>query len=682
MRTFQRHHIARICAALLAALSTLCWAGEPELDDEPLARLKTLSIEELMNLEVTSVSKKEEKFSEAAAALYVITQEDLRRSGATSIAEALRMVPGLQVAQIDANKWAISSRGFNDVFANKLLVLMDGRSVYTPMFSGVYWEVQDTLLEDIERIEVIRGPGATLWGANAVNGVINIITKSAHDTQGWLVTSGAGTHESLFGAIRYGGKLSDDASYRIYTNYFDRDSFARADGSDAADDWDVLRGGFRIDWETSVSDSLTFQGDIYQGDISQTLTSPSLFPPFSQTHDDAADLAGGNVLARWQHTVSDASDMALQLYYDHAERRQLTHAERRDTFDVDFQHRFPLASRHELVWGLGYRLTTDDTDNGIGVSFDPESREDHLYSAFIQDKINIIDDRFWITLGSKFEHNDYTGFEVQPGARLLWTPKERQAVWASVSRAVQTPSRCHSDFRTDAAVFPNPDGSLNLLAVLGNEDAESEELLAYELGYRVQPSERLALDIAAFFNEYDNLRTFEPGRPFPETSPAPPHLVLPSYVDNRMDGETYGVEIAAHCNVTDHWKLAAGYAYLQIELHPDASSRDRTATDAENNNPHHQFHVRSYLDLLRNLQFDTALYYVEALDFLRAGLTADIPRCIRLDARLAWRATRNLDVSLVVQNALDDRHLEFGPSSGINPTEVERSIYAKVTWRF
>ena len=650
------------------------WSKSRTLDEE-MTELSKLDFEELMNIEITSVSKKAQKVSEAAAAIFVITNEDIQRSGATNIPEALRMVPGLEVARIDASTWAITCRGFNGRFANKLLVLMDGRSVYTPLFSGVFWDVQDTLLEDLDRIEVIRGPGATLWGANAVNGVINIITKQAKYTQGGLVTAGTGTEEQGIGSVRYGGKLNDDTYYRVYAKYFDRDSAVDISGHNGADEWHVVRGGFRMDWEPANSNSLTLQGDIYDGDASQRLSVASLTAPFTRTFDEDTEITGAYLLSRWKRTISDNSDIMLQLYYDRTKRNTAVMDEIRDTFDIEFQHQLSLSERQEVIWGLGYRFTSDDIDNTFSLSFYPDNRDDNLFSAFLQDEIVLIEDRLRMTLGSKFEHNDYTGFEIQPSVRLMWTPSRQHSVWTAVSRAVRTPSRAEDDVRINQKVVPgSPPGVVSLF---GNHDFDSEELIAYELGYRVQLVDRLFLDIAAFYNDYDNLRTEEPGEPFLETSPSPLHIVIPFKAENKMRGETYGIELAADWRVLDWWRLQATYTYLQMQLHLDGDSRDMRSVSAEGESPHNQVSLRSSMDLTRDLDFDLWVRYVDNLP------SQDVGSYITLDARLGWKLHKDIELSVVGQNLIDSHYLQFKPEIlDTYPTEVERSVYGKITWRF
>jgi iron complex outermembrane receptor protein len=633
----------------------------------PPAELKKLSVEELLDVDVTSVSKYPEKLSAAAAAVAVLTQEDIHTSGFTSIPEALRLVPGLDVARVDSHTWAISSRGFNDVFANKLLVMIDGRTVYTPLFSGVFWEVQDTLLEDIDRIEVVRGPGATLWGANAVNGVINIITKSARDTQGLLVSSGGGTEDRGFANVRYGIKLDDNAFLRIYTKYFSRDSSVLPDDTTAHDAWDMLRAGFRLDWEPTNQNSFTVQGDIYTGNQDEDYLVPTTRFPFAGKIVATDTVSGGNLLGRWSHSFSTDSQLTVQAYYDRTERDSPIFSEKRDTGDIDLQHRFGLGERQEVIWGLGFRATHDDVTNSLNVSLLPDRRTLNLYSAFVQDEISIVPELFRLTLGSKFEHNDFTGFEIQPSARVLWTPGHSQTFWASVSRAVRTPSRAESDIVLNPAPpVPLPPG---LITILGNPNMDSEELLAYELGYRVQPIDQLKLDLTAFYNDYDHLRTLEP------TTPGP---VSPSIVANNLFGESYGTEISATAQVTNRWRLQGSYSYLEVQLHRKSGSRDSsTEATTEGSSPHHQFFIRSLVDLGWNIQFDSTLRYVDVLPAQK------IPSYLTLDLRLAWSPRKDLEFAIVGQNLLDDRHPEFAPTFiGTQQTEVERSVYGTVVWRF
>ena len=499
-----------------------------------------MTIEELMNIQVYSVSRKLQRVQDSAAAVFVITGEDIRRSGATSIPEALRMAPGIDVARIDGNKWAITSRGFNSQFANKLLVLIDGRSVYTPLFSGVFWDVQDTLLEDVDRIEVIRGPGAALWGANAVNGVINILTKTAKQSQGGLLTAGAGNVENGFGGARVGGKRGDTLFYKAYAKYFNRDGGLDARGNEGSDQWNLLHGGFRLEWEPSERGQFNVQGDIYGGKVGQRLTAADLSSPsLTRTFDERSDVSGGNVLGRWTRKLTDGSEFRLQAYYDRTGRQIGEARLSQDIFDVDFQHRFRVGERQEILWGLGARMSRDRFEGGTMFVLDPVHGREHMFSGFVQDEIDLLPRLLRLTLGTKIEYNRHSDFEFQPNARLIWTPDPRHSLWGAVSRAVRTSSRADRDISIDIVVLPagapgNPFPAPLLVTVKGNPEFDSEKLIAYETGYRFRPTDRLSLDGTLFFNEYDKLRTGVPGTPIPGSLALPP--LRPAANDCKRSG--------------------------------------------------------------------------------------------------------------------------------------------------
>lgn len=638
--------------------------------------LTQLSLEDLMDIEITSVSKKLQRLSEAAAAVYVITQEDLRRSGVTNIPEALRMVPGIQVAKIDANKWAITARGFNGRFATKLLVLMDGRSVYTPLFSGVFWEDIDTPLEDIDRIEVIRGPGASLWGANAVNGVINIITKTAADTQGGLLTATVGSEERAIGTVRYGGKISPDTPYRIYLKYNERDSAQALNGGQGDDEWDFLRSGFRIDHESSAKDAFVVQGDIYSGSTGETITEPSFMPPFSEVSTRENDHRGFNILGRWSRVISDGSDFSLQTYYDRSEYTLAMGDPRVDTFDIDFQHRFEWGSAQEIIWGLGYRFIHDEIeDNPAYVRIDSSDNDLSILNAFIQDEITLIDKTLNLTLGSKFEYNDYTNLEIQPTARLLWKPTVKQSLWASISRAVRIPSRGEHDIDITERVLPP--GALfrgspvTEVRVIGNRDQESETLIAYELGYRIKIQDNLSLDAAAYYNDYDKLRNTNQGMPYPENSSPQPRLVLPASMSNGGTDNVYGFELAADYRPWSGGRLQGAYTLTKQD-----SNDDTQRVSGEPPPPEHQLSLRAGIDLPKNFELDFWWRYVNDLGH-------QVDSYHTLDIKLGWRLNDNLELAIVGQNLIDNHHLEFLPEFiQTDPTEVERGVYGKVTWTF
>ncbi len=673
------HESAKITTLVTYFLVCLLviWLGSEDSfgdQDSDLFYLKNLSISQLASLEVTTVSKQEEKMADADAAIYVITSEDIRRSGITSIPELLRMVPGMQVAHIDANKWAISSRGFNAWYANKLLVLMDGRSIYTPLFSGVYWDSQDTLLDDIDRIEVIRGPGATLWGANAVNGVINIITKNAKDTQGGLLKAGGGNVEQGFGALRYGGRIGENGWYRAYAKYFNRDGFKTSMGHDSKDEWHMGRAGFRMDLKPSLKDGFTIQGDIFTGKTHDRFESTSGLSQGLLNGKVSNNLNGGNILGRWHHYLSKDSKFTLQLYYDRTKRNSVYLKETRNTFDIDLQHSFHLFSRHNILWGAEYRFTHDNIPHTNVFYFNPESRSDNLYSAFVQDRISIIEDRLDLTVGTKLEHNDYSGFEVQPSVRLRFKPDRHQTLWAAVSRAVRTPSRADHDMNFVIQRF-DVAGIKNVILLEGNSDFKPEKLIAYEIGYKLVPKKRFSFDVAAFYNVYHDLRTStsvetETATPFFEKDV----MVIPIKITNRYHEDSYGVELSATFGLTDWWKTSFSYSWIELRIHSHRLVLNKEIS--EGSIPTNQFSLKSYMDLPHNLQLDTLFFYVDDLPDM------DIPSYSRLDVRLGWTPIKNLSLSLKLQNLLDNRHPEYMSIDKLKASEVPRSFYGKVTWNF
>ena len=667
---------------LASFLSILLVGSTVAQNSRNVPDVTAMSMEDLMNLQVTSVTKHTQKVADAAAAIFVITQEDIRRSGATSIPEALRLVPGLEVARIDQNKWAIGSRGFNGRFDNKLLVLIDGRSVYTPLFSGVYWNVQDVMLEDVDRIEVIRGPGATLWGANAVDGVINVITKKAKSTQSAVVTAGAGTDERAAGGVRYGGKLGDNTYYRAYTKYFDWGPSSYPSGMTAHDGWDALRGGFRADWTPAGANSLTLQGDVYRSRFNETLTVASLSAPYSNTFPNDGKYSGGNILGRWNHT-SEGSSISLQMYYDNTTITDHSlFGDHQNILDIDFQHGFHVGDSQQFVWGLGYRSIRDKNDASFTVSLQPNQVTLNQFSTFLQDEISLVDNRLRLTLGSKFERNEFTGFEIEPNARLLWNLTPNQSMWTAVSRAVRTPALTEEGLRLNSAVIPpgtpsNPTPFPAVVAVFGSHQFNSEDLLAYELGYRVQATSNLSLDIATFYNNYSNLRTAEPGTPFVEGSPAPTDIVIPFVAANKMGGGTYGVELFADWKVLPKWRLVGSYSYLQMNIHKNANSLDPTPDNPNGSSPRHQWYLRSSIDLPKHFEQDTTLRFVDQLPSL------NVPSYYSLDAHLGWRPVTSLELSIGGQNLLNNRHFEFMPDFvNTSPTVVKRSIFGSITFKF
>ncbi len=667
-------------AAVFFLLFSFVSFSSAEAEDGMMKELTEMSIEELMRIEVISVSKKEERLSDAASAVYVITSEEIRRSGATTIAEVLRGAPGIQVNRIDSNLWAISARGFNERYANKLLVMIDGRSVYSPVFSGVYWDVQDTSLEDIDRIEVIRGPGGTIWGANAVNGIINIITKDAADSQGWLFSLTGGTEDRFITNIRYGGKTGANTYYRFFVKYSNRDGFIDTEGHENPDNWYVYRAGFRVDSELTGRDTLMIQGDVYDGNVSSRELIPVLRAPYLVDSGIDENINGRDLLVRWKRRTDSIGELTAQFYYDHVKRFQrfdIPGMQERydiDTFDLDFSHHFVLLDRHDITWGGGIRYITDSILNNSPVRFSPDKRHQYILNIFIQDEIEVLPGSLYLTAGTKIEHNDYTGYEFEPSVRLRWHPSEGQTFWAAVSRAVRTPSRIEIDGRIDQAVLPGtPPVMFSLIA---RDDFISEELYAYEAGYRINPVSNLSLDIAAFYNRYDDLRTFEPGEIFQEEEPVP-HIVYSFNGQNRMYGESYGLELSARWEPLKWWRLVFNYTFLDIDLHRDSGSIDEESERLEDENPENQISVFSYMDLTDKTELDVAVHYVD-------GLPAyDIGDYFVVNLRLGYRPMKNFEVSLATQNLFDSHHPEIGSKYVSSATvEIERGVYGKVTWRF
>ncbi len=634
----------RISAGVLLLLLA---APAPAQDAPPLpsaSDLKKLRVDELMNIEVTSVSKHPEKLFEAASAIQVVTAEEVRRSGATSLAEALRLTSNLEVAQIDSRQWAVTARGFNNVFADKMLVLIDGRTVYTPLYAGVYWDVQDVLLQDLDRIEVISGPGATQWGANAVNGVINITTKSARDTTGGLVSVADGDLLEETVAARYGGEIAPGVYYRIYGKYTGRGDSFRPYGQEANDDWDIGQGGFRVDWDASVDNHLTVQGDAYAG-------------TFGRTAQDDITASGRNLLGRWTRTLGEKSEVRVQLYYDHTHRViPQSFTQTLDTYDFDFQRRFPIGETHDVLWGFGYRVVDDDIVNTPVNAFLPAQVTRQVFSAFAQDEMALAGGRLHVTFGTKLEHNDYTGFELQPSIRAAWTPAKTQTVWAAISRAVRVPSRIDRDLFSPA-VPP--------FRIAGGPGVDSENLRAYELGYRLQPAANVELSVAAFCNLYDDLRSLEPLNP-----PA----LFPVELSSGLRGRSTGAEFTAQWQVTPSWQLRAGYTELRVHTEPQPGTVDRGTDRTVAHDPNHQALLRSSFDLGARWELDATFRYIGAISNQR------VPGYGELDVRLGWRPTRAWELALSGRNLLHDQHSEFNiPGSR---REIGRSVYGQATWHF
>lgn len=660
-----------LCCLALSSPLIYAQAAREESNTEG-ASLVDLSLEDLANVKVTSVSKKAEKRTGAAAAIFAITQDDIRHAGVTNIPDALRMVPGVSVAQLDSNKWAVSARGFNGRYANKLLVLVDGRNVYSPLFSGVYWETLDLVLEDIDRIEVIRGPGGTMWGANAVNGVINIITKSPKDTQGGLASVGAGTVEQDFASLRYGGKLGQDTFYRISGKYFDRDAGKLASGRESNDNWSLGEGSFRIDSKLDEDDSIELSGNLFENHTRSLTHMRLLLPPYAPVRPLDLDFVGGHLMARWSHEFTEDSKMQLQTYYDHAEFVSQRIDDNCDTFDVDFQHQFRAGERHGMVWGLGFRYIDDSAENTEFMKIEPPNNGFGLFSAFLSDEIALVEDRLRLSVGSKFEYNDFTGSEIQPSVSLTWTPDERNTVWTAVSRAVRTPA-LFEDFGTIRSVTaPFIEGAL-----MGKRSFESEELTAFELGYRFQVSPKLAFDAAVYYNLYRNLRSIELHGRGIQLRALPPRLFVPFQVQNNADADNYGFELAVDAAPAAWWRVRTALTLYRIDFNLRPKTVDITTGVESGNTPEKQIYMQNSFNLSKQVGLNWTIRYCDRLKAL------DVPSYFTMDAGLNWRVSKDLEFSLVGQNLLEPRHFEFAPEYVDSvPTQVERGAYAKLSWTF
>lgn len=648
----------------VVSLPSDLWAAE----SLPINDIGKISLETLGNI-VTSVSRKPEDSFRAAAAIYVITNDDIKSSGATHIAEVLRGVPGLDVAQIDSSDWAISSRGFNGAFANKLLVQVDGRTVYTPLFAGVYWNSQNIPLEDVERIEIIRGPGATQWGANAVNGIINVITKHSSATQGTYISALTGTHDTLVADARYGGKISDNAYYRAYAEFADRNATPLSDNSSGHNAWRNGKSGFRSDWNVSTSRKITVQGDAYSGSDNFFHSSPSFAGPDGiNLFKDTFDYSGGNILGRLEEKHSDTMQSRFQTYLDYQHIDYTSLKQDLYTFDLDYQTSWKVSDRHSVMWGAEARLIGIDIVGTQDITVAKDINSQTIFSAFLQDTYAISPQELYFTLGSKFEHNSFTGFEFEPSARLAWYPDNKQTFWAAVSRAVRTPNIVEESWYLNS-------GSLatNLISQLQfNSELKAEDLIAYEFGHRIKPIQNLTFDSTVFINDYNNLETLEP---LDLVDAGGGNFYVPFQASNLGEGRAYGFEESVNWDVTSIWNLKGSYSYINLLLDKN-SSQDTTFMGKADDIPHHKFMLRSQLYLPNDVRLINTGYYVGKL------ANQGIDPYFRFDTRIVWKATNNIELSLDGQNLLDDKHPEFGGTLNSSQNEIPRAFYGRVVFRY
>jgi iron complex outermembrane recepter protein len=665
----------KILLATFLCLSGLVQDVALQAQIQTPVNLRDASLEDLMDIQVTSVSKREQKLSQTAAAIFVINQEDIRRSGAANIPDLLRMAPGVDVEHIDANTWAISIRGFNSRFSDKVLVLIDGRTVYSPIFSGVFWDQIGVPLEDIDRIEVIRGPGATVWGANAVNGVISIITRSSRNTKGGLAAAAGGSQMRASAQLQYGGTAGRSGTYRVFGDYSNTGNSAAPGGGAANDRWQRMNTGFRSDWEISKRESLMVQGSLSANLENQTNKSGYIAGPFERIFTQTVDATGGDLLARLDHTLAGGSQASLQAYYNASRRTDSGVPLKVNTFDLDFQYQVAAGDRNQIVWGLGYRADTSGGAPGYQVSFTPSVRTVSLFNIFLQDEIRI-SDSLWFTIGAKLEHNAYTGLETEPNIRLVWSPPaSRQTVWAAASKAIRQPARADADVQSDLQKFPLSADSVELVRLFGNPHIKAEELRDYELGYRSELTSTLSLDVATYLSFYRHLETIEPHAPV--FIPGSPLVIeIPTLYDNKAHAVDFGGEVYLTWKPASRWRLSPGYSYLNATVRQDPTSQGLASSAVATDFPAHMFQIRSLLNLSRKVEFDQSLYYTARLP------GGAIPGHARLDLRLARRIGESTEISMEGQNLLRARTLEYGDSVNIVGDQTVRSVYGKITWRF
>ena len=630
--------------------------------------LKSLSLEQLGNVEVTTATKEPEEVWHTPAAVYVLTQDDIRRSGVTNVPDALRLVPGVEVAHVDGDDWVVGIRGFGNLFSKSVLVLLDGRNVYTPLFSGVYWTVDNVMLEDIDRIEVIRGPGGTIWGPNAEIGVVNIITKRAQDTHGALVAAGGGNVDEGTGDFRYGSSNGKNLSYRAYGMVFSRTAEYHPDRI-SYDDSRLGQVGFRADWIKGPN-KVTLQGDAYKGQLGNAFAVSSYSPPGISTSYEPYSATGGNLLGRWRRDLGKRGDLYLQVYWMRDYRFGSNFGETRDAVDIDFLHRLPVARRNELTYGVEARISPATIRQVIPtLDFFPHHLTWSIYSGFLQDVFTVAPGKLALTVGSKLADDSYSGFQYQPSGRLLWTPTATRSVWAGVSRAVRTPGLFDANLVDDVYVAPG------LFArIAGNPKIRAEKLVSYDTGFRTLAGRNFYFDITGFHNQYDDVVAIGDPSLSKAASPGPPHLLITFPFVNAIHGTTNGFEIAPDWKPRPNWQLKGSYSYLRLDLNNKPFLKDQTSVASySGSSPSHEVVLQSQWDLLTHFEFDQTLRYVSHLPAqqVRAYSTAD--------ARFGWHISKKLELSVTGENLLQPHHGEFGHAPQANVL-IERSVYAKLVW--
>jgi iron complex outermembrane receptor protein len=631
--------------------------------------LKTMTLEELLKVEFTTISKGSTEAFKTPAAINVLQREDIARSGATNIPDLLRLIPGVEVAQISSDRWAIGIRGFQGYLSRSVLVLIDGRSVYTPLFAGVYWEMQDAFIEDIDRIEVIRGPAGTIWGANAINGVINIITRNARDTVGTLVTAGGGNVEQGFFGYRYGAGDNTQA-YRVWVKGFTRGPQFHSDGSNF-DDWRRVQAGFRLDRALNQRDELSVIGNIYAVESGTRLAISTFSPPQVINLEQNATFYGENLNATWRRTLQNGASAQLRAYFDRTDRRDLNYREIRDTFDIDFVHHVVFGA-HDITTGAGMRQSPAHFFQTVpSVNFLPAKQRYAIYSGFAQDAIRFLSNRLETTIGVKVEHNSFSGFESQPSVRVAWTPSEDQTFWLAVTRAVRTPSRIEEGFEFSALIVP---ATPLYVRLVGDSQFEPEKLNGYEVGYRAYLKKHGFIGISAFYNRYEDLLSVEQAPTFSEDEPSPIHSVLPLLLRNGIRAQTAGFEVSSLLDVNSWWRVKPAYSLVNVDAKRAPNSIDvSTVGQLEGDTPTHKVLVQSMFTFPRGLNIDLRYRYVSAIP------NQKIPSYSTGDARIAMKVSPDLELSLVGLNLFQPHHPEYSGLPG-GPVEIRRSAYLKLVW--
>lgn len=671
-------------AAFLPVAGRLLAAGTPPQGQNNPAALKSLSLEQLSQIEVVSPSKEPTPVSKSPVAIYVITSDEIHRSGVTTLADALRLAPGVEVAQIDSNKWSVGIRGFGTRLSRDVLVLIDGRSVYTPLLAGTYWEVQDTLLEDVDRIEVIRGPGGTVWGPNAVNGVINIITKSSEQTQGVYASAGGGSLDQGFYNFRYGGSAPGGVTYRFYAKGFTRGPEYHPDRENF-DDWRKNQGGFRMDWGSGSRDAFTLEADGYSQEEGERESYTTYVPAVNGVLNGNAELSGADVLFHWNRKLSGENNFLLEAYYDRTNHDEVNFGEDRDTADVDFQEKTTLGSRQTLLYGAGARLSQGRFDELFsGLVFYPFHQLDYLLSAYLEDDIALVQDKLTLTAGSKFLRTNYTGFNFEPSVRLMWTPTDKDSVWSAFTHAVRTPSDAEEDFYLSS--YQGMSSGLPVFARFNaNRSFGPEKLNGYEAGYRRLIRSNLFVDVALFYNRYHDLFsqdltgsfTVENSLPFPAPASPPEYVLIPVAFQNSLYGYTKGFEIAPEWRPTSFWRLRGWYSFLHMNLAKAPGSLELgTAPIVEGSSPRHEAEISSSFDIGKKFQLDLRYRYVSALP----ASNQMVPAYSTGDARFAWHLRPDVEFAVTGQNLLQPHHMEYVDEPGA-PVGILRSVYASVTFR-